>query len=328
VTGPVSGTAADLALIVTGIAELAPGVRQLTLTARDGGKLPSYPPGSHLGLRWRGDPDRVNSYSLTGDGDRPAAYTVSVLRTPDSRGGSAWVHGLGTGTLVSAVAPQSGFTPAAKARRHLLVAGGIGITPLLAHVRWHVRWRNDFVLYYAHKPGRAAHLDELTALCGDRLRAYQSREKLWADLAPALSTQPLGTQLYVCGPQPMIGDVTARARRLHWAASRIRAEAFGVTGDGPRAPFRVTLASTSPSATASRQVDVAAEETLLEALERCGVPVPSLCRSGVCGECRTHVSGGRPDHRDLVLSAAEKAAGNWIMPCVSRAVGAELELTL
>jgi ferredoxin-NADP reductase len=257
----------------------------------------------------------VNSYSLTGDGDHPAAYAVSVLRTADSAGGSAWAHSLAPGARVSAIAPRSGFTPAARARRHLLVAGGIGITPLLAHVRWHLRWNNDFTLYYAHKPGRAAHLDELMSLCADRLRACTSRDALWAALAPALARQPLGTQLYVCGPLAMIDAVTGTAKRLHWAASRIRYEAFGAAANGPRAPFRVTLAS------GGRPITVAAEETLLEALERSGVAVPSMCRSGVCGECRTPVSRGRPDHRDLVLSADEKAGGRWIMPCVSRAAG-------
>ena len=133
--------------------------------------------------------------------------------------------------------------------------------------------------------------------------------------------QPLGTQLYVCGPLGLIDAVTAAARAAHWPVSRVRSEAFGVAADGPRAPFRVTLA-------AGRQVDVADDETLLEALERAGVPVPSQCRGGVCGECRTPVTSGAVDHRDLVLSAPDKASGRWIMPCVSRAAGDELELSL
>lgn len=211
---------AELRLAVAEVTPLARDVRQLTLVPRDGDCLPSYPPGSHLGLRWRAD--RVNSYSLTGGGDVPAAYTVSVLRAPGSRGGSAWAHGLRPGDPVDAVAPRSTFPVAAKARRHLLVAGGIGITPLLSHVRWHVQWGADFTLYYAHRPGRAPHLTELRELCGGRLRAHESRDALWADLRPAVSCQPLGTQLYVCGPLPMIDAVTAEARRSHWAESRVR----------------------------------------------------------------------------------------------------------
>jgi ferredoxin-NADP reductase len=309
----------DLALVVAEVAPLAGDIRQVTLAARDGGRLPSYPPGSHLGLRWRAD--RVNSYSLTGDGQAPAAYTLSVLRVPDSSGGSAWVHALRPGDPVDAVAPRSAFPVAARARRHLLVAGGIGITPLLAHARWHARWGAEFTLYYAFTPGRGAHLEELREVCGDRLRARAGRDALWADLRPALARQPLGTQLYVCGPPPMIDAVTAEARRLHWAESRIRCEAFAAPVGGPRAPFLAVLAD-------GRHVLVSAQETLLEALERAGVPVPSLCRGGVCGECRTPVTSGPVDHRDLVLSAAEKDSGGWILPCVSRAAGDELELSL
>jgi len=313
---------ASLPLAVAQVTPLAADVRQLTLVARDGGPLPSHPPGSHLGLRWRREPDRVNSYSLTGDGDAPAAYTVSVLRVPGGSGGSAWVHQLRAGDPVDAVAPRSTFAPAAKARRHLLVAGGIGITPLLSHARWHRRWGGDFTLYYASRPERAPHLEELRSLCGPRLRAYPGRDALWADLGPALRRQPLGTQLYVCGPAGLIEAVTAAAKSAHWAGSRLRCEAFGVSADGPRVPFRASLVLTG------RQVAVAAGETLLEALERDGVAVPSQCRGGVCGECRTPVSAGPVDHRDLVLSAQEKASGQWIMPCVSRAAGDELELSL
>jgi ferredoxin-NADP reductase len=324
---PPGARPAELRLLVAAVTPAAGDVVQLTLADPGGGPLPSHPPGSHLGLRWH--PGRVNCYSLTNDGDAPAAYTVSVLRTPDSRGGSAWAHGLRAGDPVDAIAPRSTFPVAARARRHLLVAGGIGITPLLSHARWHHRWGSDFTLYYCHRPGRGAHLRELRALCddqrddqrGERLRAYESRGALWADLAPALRRQPLGTQLYVCGPPSMIGAVTAAAESAHWAASRIRSEAFGAPADGPRAPFRATLA-------AGRRIDVSAEETLLEALERAGAGVPSLCRSGICGECRTPVASGRVDHRDLVLSAAEKDSGHWIMPCVSRAAGDELELAL
>jgi ferredoxin-NADP reductase len=273
----------------------------------------------------------VNSYSLTGDGDCPSSYTVSVLRAPHGRGGSAWAHRLRPGDTVAATAPRSGFAPVATARRHLLVAGGIGVTPLLSHARWHARWGSDFAVYYAHKPGRAPHLDDLTALGGGRLRAYTDRGRLWADLGPALARQPLGTQLYVCGPLPMIDAVTEAARALYWPQGRIRSEAFGAAAEGPREPFRARLAASA------RPVRVRAGETLLEALERAGLDIPSMCRQGVCGECRTAVAGGAIDHRDLVLSAAEKASGQWIMPCVSRAAAApaggrgpaaELELRL
>ena len=111
-------------------------------------------------------------------------------------------------------------------------------------------------------------------------------------------------------------------RARYWPASRVRFEAFAAADEGPRAPFRAALTKSA------RVVEVQKGETLLEALERDGVTVPSMCRQGVCGECRTPVASGRVDHRDLVLSAAEKAAGHWVMPCVSRAADSDLELGL
>ena len=247
---PAAARRTELRLVVADVTPAAEDVRQLTLVPPGGGRLPSYPPGSHLGLRWR--PDRVNSYSLTGDGDSPAAYTVSVLRTPDSRGGSAWAHELRAGDLVDAVAPRSTFPVAARARRHLLVAGGIGITPLLSHARWHVRWGGDFTLYYA--AGRAAGRTWPSCgdLCGGRLRAYGNRDALWADLGPALARQPLGTQLYVCGPLGMIDAVTARREKC--ALGRKPHPLRGHSGHqptGPRAPFRATLAAAGRSASTS-----------------------------------------------------------------------------
>jgi ferredoxin-NADP reductase len=324
----------DLNLVVARTETIAPGVRQVTLVPRDPAvPLPSYPPGSHLGLRWR--PDRVNFYSLTGDGRSPGTYTVSVLRVADSRGGSEWVHQLEPGDQVTAVPPRSTFAPVATARNHLLVAGGIGITPLLSHARWHVRWGNEFSLYYVHRRGRAAHLDEVTRIGdedrgdgeqgtgagGRRAWAFGNRGDFWSCLGPALGRQPLGTYLYACGPLGMTDAVTDAARTLGWPQSRIRVEAFGAADEGPRDPFTVTLTESG------RRVNVGAGETLLEALERSGAGVDSMCRQGVCGECRTPLARGRADHRDLVLPPGER--DDWIMPCVSRAAdddGLELRL--
>jgi ferredoxin-NADP reductase len=314
----------DLSLVVASAVPLTTDVRQLTLVAPDGGRLPSYPPGASLGLRWR--PGRLNSYSLTGEGDSPRAYRISVLRVPGGSGGSAWAHAQREGATIETAAPRSAFAPAARARRHLLVAGGIGITPLLSHARWHVRWGNEFALYYVDRPDRAPHLEELRDLCAtggrDRLHVYPSRDALWEDLAPALASQPLGTQLYVCGPLGMIDAVTGAAGARHWPEHRVSFEAFGAADEGPRAPFRAALTESG------RRIEVSAAETLLEALERGGMNVPSMCRQGVCGECRTPVTSGRVDHRDLVLSGPEKAGGQWVMPCVSRAADGELELPL
>ena len=166
-----------LVLEVAGIADAAPGVRTLALRRPGGGLLPAHPAGSHVVLDCG---DRRNAYSLTGDGSPAEEYGVSVLLCPDGDGGSAFVHRLAVGDVVTASRPRSAFAPVSTARHHLLIAGGIGITPMLSHARAAVRWKRSFELIYGHRPGAGAHLDELRGLCGDRLAAYGSTSEMLA----------------------------------------------------------------------------------------------------------------------------------------------------
>ncbi|UGT59091.1 PDR/VanB family oxidoreductase [Nocardia asteroides] len=304
-------------LVVTRATTLCPDVREIVLTHPDGGILPSFAPGSHIGLHCGAGPR--NSYSLTGDGLDPRHYAISVRLDPAGRGGSRWAHGLRPGDRVRIDPPRSAFAPVATARHHLLVAGGIGVTPLLAHVRAALTWGRSFHLYYAHRPGRGAHLDELRALCGDRLRVAHSATALWAALGPALRRQPLGTHLYVCGPAALNEAVTAAAAAAGWPEQRVHTEAFAAPPVAPGAPFTVRLARSG------REFAVGAEQTMLDALLAEGAAVPNLCRQGVCGECRLPVRSGRAEHRDSFLTADER--GTAVLPCVSRATG-RLELEL
>jgi ferredoxin len=140
-------------------------------------------------------------------------------------------------------------------------------------------------------------------------------------VAPELADQPIGTHLYVCGPPAFMAEVTAMATALGWPASRIHLERFGIDTLDAGRPFEVTLAD-------GQTVTVPSGVSLLEALEDRGFSIPSLCRQGVCGECRIPVSNGDILHRDLYLSDAEKEAGDAMMSCVSRAAGDRLELIL
>lgn len=302
-------------LVVTRTTALTPDVREVVLARPEGGPLPSFAPGSHLALHC--GPGLRNAYSLTGPGLDPRHYAVSVRLDPAGRGGSRWVHGLRAGDRVRADPPRSAFAPVAAARHHLLVAGGIGITPMLSHVRAALDWRRSFHLYYAHRPGHGAHLDELRALCGDRLTVAHSADALWRRLGPALRDQPLGTHLYVCGPAPLNAAVAAAAAATGWPEQRVHSEAFAAPPAEPGTPFTVRLARDGA------RIAVGAEQTLLDALLAHGVAVPNLCRQGVCGECRLPVRAGRPDHRDTFLTRSEHASA--VMPCVSRAHD-ELEL--
>lgn len=308
-----------LLLRVAGAEHVAADIRMLRLRRADGGTLPPFVPGSHVVVDCG---DRRNAYSLTGDGIEPEEYTISVLRRPDGDGGSVFLHGIEVGDVLRASGPRSAFPPVASAHHHLLVAGGIGITPLLSHVRAARQWGRSFRLYYAHRPGAGAHVAELRRLCGDRLREYTGRADLTRAVRAELRASPLGTHLYACGPGGMLDDVRDGAAEAGWPADRVHVERFAAAELDPGAPFTVTLARSGT------RVSVPSGVSLLEALEKAGTPVPNMCRQGVCGECRVSVVRGRPLHRDLYLSEAERAAADTVMCCVSRCQDQELELDL
>lgn len=310
-----------LELVVTALDDPVPGVRSVTFAAADGSEvLPTYVPGSHLVVECGG---RANAYSLTGDAVCPPTYSISVLRLDDGAGGSRWIHDeLSVGDVVEARLPRSAFAPASKATRHLLVAGGIGVTPILSHVRAADQWGRDVQVLYAHREGRGAHVAELRELAGDRLELYTDQAGFVVRLEEVLAAQPLGTHLYVCGPTAMMDHVLARAAELGWPPSRLHSERFGIDVLDPGEPFTVTVAESGTT------LDVPSGTSLLEALLEAGHDIPNLCRQGVCGECRVPVVGGRPLHRDLFLTEDEKEAADVLMCCVSRADGPTLEVSL
>lgn len=313
------GSVGPLSLHVVGTDVAATGVRTLTLAGAEGEVLPAYPPGSHLVLHCG---DRRNAYSLTGCGIRPRTYSVSVLLLAEGQGGSRWVHGLQPGDQLAADRPRSAFAPVVTARHHLLVAGGIGITPLLSHARAAVRWDRSFTLLYGYRPGAAAHLAELRELCGSRLHELPELPDFLSAVESALSSSPIGTHLYACGPAPMLDGVLGRAAELGWPEERLHTERFSAAALDPGEPFEAVLRRSG------RRVPVPSGVSLLGALEQAGVPVRSMCRQGVCGECRVGVLSGAPLHRDLFLSDEEKAADDSVMCCVSRSSDPYLELDL
>lgn len=309
----------ELLLEVAATEEAAPGIRTLALRRPDGGPLPGYAPGSHLVLDCGG---RRNAYSLTGDGSPSDEYRVSVLLCPEGSGGSAFAHRLRPGDRLPATGPRSAFAPVSTARHSVLVAGGIGITPMLSHARAAVRWGRSFELLYGHRPGAGAHRDELRELCGNRLAVHEDTAAMLERVAAVLADRPLGTHVFVCGPAPLIGFVEETAAALGWPDGRVHAERFSSADLDPGEPFTARLARSGA------RVPVPAGTSLLAALEAAGVAVPSMCRQGVCGECRVPVTAGRPLHRDLYLTERERAAGDAVMACVSRCADDELELDL
>jgi dimethylamine monooxygenase subunit B len=311
-----------LKLVVTAVDDTIGSVRTLMLTDPDGGSLPSFTPGSHIVVECGG---RANAYSLTGEGNAPTAYAISVLRCGEQdggAGGSRWIHEeLALGDTVATSLPRSAFAPVLRARRHLLVAAGIGITPMVSHLRSAQLWGRDARLLYIHREGRGAYVDTVAQL-SEHASIHTVRAEFVGELSAALADQPFGTHLYVCGPASFIEYVTGAAVELGWPASRIHLEHFGSDAIDPGEPFTVRITSTD------EEFSVGAGVSLLDALEQRGFEVPNLCRRGVCGECRLPVAGGDITHRDLYLSDAEKRAGDALMACVSRGGAETLELAL
>ena len=307
-------------LVVESIHLVAPLVRHLVLAPRDGGPLTPYEPGSHVVVE---TPTGRNAYSLTGDGASPHRYTISVLRRGDG-GGSAWIHDVvAVGDVLTVEGPRSAFPPRHDQRHALLVAGGIGITPVLSHARAVVRWGGTAEVVYVHRPGVAPHLDEVDALTehGVRVHVAVGRDAGRALLAERLADQPLGTHAYACGPASMLAAYLELGAEAGWPASRLHLERFEGLELDPGVPFEVTVSSTRA------RVTVPAGTSLLQALLDHGTAVPHLCRQGFCGECRVGVvRAARLEHRDEVLSEHERAAGDTILCCVSR--GTDLEVAL
>ncbi|WP_060712230.1 ferredoxin reductase [Pseudonocardia sp. HH130629-09] len=268
-------TRAGVDLRVVAVTDAAPDVRSLEFAAAPGtGSLPAAPPGGHIGIEWA--PGRWNSYSLTAPSPAPDRWHVSVARRPDSRGGSVWAHGLVPGDAVVATTPRSSFPPVDTARHHLLVAGGIGVTAVLSHARWHAFWGNPYTVLTVHRPGPAPHRDALRALCGDRLVEATGRAEARAALERLLGTAPFGSHVYTCGPPGLIAATARTARAAHWVDARIHAEAF--VGEPERGtPFRAVLRSSG------RTVEVGAHETLLDAVHRAGVTAPRCVGAGSVG---------------------------------------------
>ena len=297
---------------------LAEGVRGLTLRAADGGELPPWRPGAHLDLRL--EPGLVRQYSLCGDPADRRRWRLAVLREPEGRGGSRHVHErLAAGDRLTVDGPRNHFelldSPA-----YLFIAGGIGITPILPMVAAAEAAGADWrLLYGGRRRASMAFVDPLTAY-GNLVTIHPQDTGGLLDLSVLDRPRP-GTLVYCCGPEPLLAAVEARC--AGWPPGALRVERFTAPAvSGPDHDFEVELANSG------RTVPVPAGVSILKAVEEAGVPVLSSCQEGTCGTCETGVLGGEPEHRDAVLTAEERAAGDVMMICVSRCRGSRLVLDL
>lgn len=305
------------------ITELAPTLKRFSFEPAHGGAFPTAPAGGHVMLTLR-DGARVmkNAYSLVSPPSQRERYEIIVRKVAQSRGGSAFLHSrVVPGDTLEMAMPQSLFPISATARKHLLIGGGIGITPMLSFLPELKARGARFELHQLSSPEELPVFERLLAPYADDAEIQvHGGGRVGFDLAGLLSRQPLGTHVYVCGPHSLMDAVTSTAAALGWPKGKVHKESFGAAGGG--LPFKAVLKRSG------LEVEVKENETLLEAIEAAGVAASCLCRGGACGECATAVEEGEVDHRDDFLSEEEKASGRLVMLCVSRARGPRLVLDL
>jgi phthalate 4,5-dioxygenase reductase subunit len=312
-------------LRVTQSAPAARGIQRFELQDPAGGPLPAFTAGAHVRVQtpsgaWR-------SYSLCNDPAQGDRYEIAVKREASGRGGSvSLIDGVRVGDLLEVQAPENQFALDERASRLLLIAGGIGITPLMAMIRQlEAEGRPYQLIYLTRDPESTAFLEELRAPeRSGRIRLHHDQ----GDPSKALDLWPLlekpgslhGMHLYCCGPAGLMEAV--RDMSGHWPSSAVHFESFGVDTQ-PQAddqPFEITLSSSGQTLT------VPVGQTILQTLRNHGLAVPFSCESGTCGSCKTGLLEGQADHRDMVLMTDEKATR--IMVCVSRAHSPSLVLDL
>jgi vanillate O-demethylase ferredoxin subunit len=296
--------------------ELTPTIREIVL--QPDAPIASYPPGSHINvaLLIDGRPDK-RSYSLVGapDGGR---LRIAVRLADDSRGGSSAMWALQPGHRLEITHPTSLFEIDWSRNSYCLIAGGIGVTPMLGIAAALARKSSDVTMHYAVKSrADAALVDELGAVLGDRLRLHAGDEAARLDLDATFRALPEGAVAVLCGPLRMLEAARGAWQDCGRALSDLCFETFGSSGRLPTSEFRVRIAATGS------EILVPRDRSMLDTLNAAGYEVISDCQRGECGVCAIDVAAvdGAIDHRDVFFSAHEKQDNGKICPCVSRAQG-------
>lgn len=310
---------------VLAVRRLTARVREYRLAPADGRPLPRWKPGAHIDIEC-GDTGMSRQYSLCGDPDDIASFTIAALEEPHGRGGSAWLHAqVHAGDVLRVRGPRNHFALRDGEQRQVFVAGGIGVTPIAAMA---LQARRAGIDYEVHYSGRARaempYADALQALHGERLRLHVADEGGRADYGALLGAPPAGTGIYACGPKRLLEGLETLG--ASWPAGVLSIERFQ-GGAGPldaskEHAFDVELRDSG------QIVHVACDRTLLQALRAANIDVASDCGEGLCGSCEVRVIDGAVDHRDVVLTRQERDANTKMMSCCSRAAGRRLVLAL
>jgi len=315
----------ELEVVVASIETAADDVRSLELRAIDNGALPPFTAGSHINLLLPGDMTR--SYSLSNDPSERDRYVVLVRRDHGSRGGSSYIHEqLKTGDRLRIHPPHNNFVMDESARHTILVAGGIGITPLRSMIHRLASQRMDWQLFYAvrHRDG-AAFLSELEKIGNanpGRIHLHFGADTRGGrlDIPAIVRHAPDQSHFYCCGPQSMIASFEEATADL--PRERVHVERFSGRQPAVEGGFEIHLRRTGLSIPMPRGLSI------LDALLAAGVDVPYSCKEGVCGCCKVRVLDGLPDHRDVILHAEQQARNDQIITCCSGSLTPTLVLDI
>lgn len=302
----------------------AEGVLSIELARQDGADLPAFECGAHIDLVLGAG--LIRQYSICSEPSVRDQWTIAVLREPESRGGSRYVHEtLRPGMKVSVVGPRSNFRLIA-AEQYLFIAGGIGVTPLIPMIRQVSTGNKDWrVLYGGRRRSSMAFVDRLVEM-GPAVTIAPEDETGLLDLEGAISRLRSDAAVYCCGPEGLISAVEATCLALGRPAPHV--ERFGarpkmideVRDDADDQPFEVVLCESG------RRFTVPRGKTIVEVLREAGIPIVTSCEEGFCGVCETEVIGGIPDHRDEYLESQQRATNSRMMICVGRSKTPELIL--
>ncbi|MBC3191788.1 oxidoreductase [Pseudonocardia sp. C8] len=298
----------------------ADGVVRLVLRNPEGEMFPPWEPGAHVDLVL--GEGMIRQYSLCGNPADRHTYEVAVLREPDGRGGSAFVHDrLEAGATIRLRGPRNHF-PLVPAARYRFVAGGIGITPILPMLRA-LGPSADWTLLYGGRTRRSmAFADELQDRYPGRVAICPQDETGLLDLDRALADPDLGTVVYCCGPGPLLDAVTARC--THWPEGTLHVERFAPAEqvDRPATAFVVECERSGMT------LPVPPDRRIVDVLDEAGIDVDVSCEEGICGTCETAVLDGVPEHRDSIQTEADRRRNDTIFVCVSRSCSPRLRLDL
>ena len=307
-------------------------INSYVLVDPEGSSLPPFEAGAHLDVHVdKEDPNgRIRQFSLCNDPRETHRYVIAVLRESHGRGGSVAFHdAVAQGDLISISPPRNNFPLEESAAQHLLIAGGIGITPILSMVRRLAAIGATYKLYYCTR--RAENTAFMDLLTGPEFGAWvdvihdDGVPEQGLDVKGLLATRPEGTHLYCCGPGGLM-EAVKQAAAQSFAEEVVHFEYFTAppepTEGFVNVPFQVKISSSG------ELIDIPSDRSILDVLRERGMDLESSCEEGICGTCATQLIDGAPEHRDLFLTNKAKADNKWIMICCSRANGGVLTLGL